>query len=118
MAIENKEEVDYLSKEVNLISPGTDFMRESLFIIWTTFIIWVVVVFGGPILLWLTAETATGAGPLWRARFLGFPFAWWMTAQGSPLTALVLSGVFAYRMDSFHSEYGILDEDDDEEAGH
>lgn len=107
MSVEkSKEKVDYLDAEVNLFKPATPFMKDMLFIIWTTFAVWLFFVFGMPTIIWLTGD-AMGIGPLTQFTFMGFPFHYWVTAQGSPTVALILCLVFCIRLDKLNQKYGV-----------
>jgi putative solute:sodium symporter small subunit len=44
--------------------------------------------------------------------FFGWPFSFWMAAQGSLLVFALLVGVYAWRMERLDREYGLAEEED------
>lgn len=52
----------------------------------------------------------------WFARelafdFFGWPFSFWLAAQGAPLVYIVLAGLYARRMERFDRRYGVAERD-------
>lgn len=93
---------DYLNREVNLLRPSTEFMRDHLRIIWTGFVLWALIVFG-PVTLTLFAPgvmTTTIPG-------LGFPLHYFMAAIGAPGGALLLAVWYARKRDTLDEKYDI-----------
>ena len=91
----------YLDEEIHLFRPATPFMRDHLKVVWGTFIAWVLIVFG-PTTVALFAPEAADAH-----RIAGAPTLFMVTAIGTPLSALLLSAVYAYQRDKLDERYGI-----------
>jgi putative solute:sodium symporter small subunit len=109
-AAEREAEVDYLNQEVNVFKPSTPFMRDNLKVMWGTFIVWLLLVFG-PVTV---AAIAPGAAD--AARIAGTPALFMMTAIGTPLGALLLAALYAYQRDRLDEKYGIEHSDSEPEA--
>lgn len=95
-------ETDYLSSEVNILSPSTAYMREHLRIVWTGFVIWAVLVFGP-----VTATRLAPGAMTTQMPILGFPLHYFLIAIGAPSGALILSAWYAKRRDALDDKYGI-----------
>lgn len=92
---------DYLDTRINLFKPRTPFMRDHLKVVWGTFAVWLLIVFG-PVTI---AAVAPGAAD--AHRIAGTPTLFMMTAIGIPLGALLLSVFYAWRRDKLDEKYGI-----------
>lgn len=79
-----------------------EYWRKNLVITAILLFIWFVVTF---VEAWYARE-------LNQFSFLGFPFAFYMSAQGSLIIYVVLIGVYAWYMNRLDVEYGV-DEGDD-----
>ncbi|AKH96903.1 DUF4212 domain-containing protein [Halanaeroarchaeum sulfurireducens] len=99
---QEEQDVDYLETEINMLSPGTPFMRDNLRLIWTGFIIWAIVIFG-PV-----TATKIAPGPMSTPMpILGFPLHYFLIAIGAVVGALGLSAWYARRRDQLDEKYGI-----------
>lgn len=111
-AVEHEEEVDYLDHEINLLNPSTPFMRDNLKVLWGTFVVWVVFVFG-PV-----TAAAIAPGFMTGTIVFGFQLHYFLTALLAPFSALVLSIGYAWQRDRLDEKYDISHpEDTDEPAG-
>ena len=45
--------------------------------------------------------------------FFGWPFSFWVGAQGAPLTYVILIGFYAWYMNRLDKEYGVSEGDDE-----
>jgi putative solute:sodium symporter small subunit len=45
--------------------------------------------------------------------FLGWPFAFWVGAQGAPIAYLLIIWIYARRMDRLDREFGVAEEDEE-----
>ncbi len=63
--------------------------------------------------IWFVVTFVSGwfARELQSFTILGFPFSFFMAAQGALLIYLILVGYYAYRMDKLDREYGVQEED-------
>lgn len=95
------ENTDYLEREVNILRPSTQFMRDHLRLIWIGFAAWAVVIFG-PV-----TATYLAPGPMTETTFLGFPLHYFLVAIGGPGGALVLSIIYSWRRDKLDEKYDI-----------
>ncbi|WP_339104460.1 DUF4212 domain-containing protein [Haloterrigena salinisoli] len=93
---------DYLSSEVNLLNPSTQFMRDHLRLVWSGFAVWFVVVFGPVTLTRFAPDLMTTQIPM-----LGFPLHYFLVAIGGPTGALLLSFWYARKRDALDAKYGI-----------
>ncbi|KAA0257078.1 DUF4212 domain-containing protein [Deferribacter autotrophicus] len=57
---------------------------------------WILPVF----LIWITGDEK-GIGPLTKAKFLGFPLHYWLLAQGSTISFVLLCALFVYLWNKF-----------------
>ncbi|ELZ88754.1 DUF4212 domain-containing protein [Haloferax sulfurifontis] len=96
------EEIDYLSREVNLLKPSTPFMRDHLKVIWTGFVAWALLTFGPPVLTYFAPATMTAELPV-----IGFPAHYFLVAVLSPTSSLVLAFVYSRKRDQLDKRYGI-----------
>lgn len=94
--------IDYLSREVNLLRPSTPFMRDHLRIIWTGFAAWALIVFGPVTLTAIAPDVMTTPIPV-----IGFPLHYFLVAIGAPLGALILAFWYARKRDALDEKYGI-----------
>lgn len=92
---------DYLNTRINLFKPRTPFMRDHLKVVWGTFAVWTLIVFG-PVTVAALAPQAADAH-----RIAGTPTLFMVTAIGIPLGALLLSVFYAYQRDKLDEKYGI-----------
>jgi len=99
--VAGREPANYLDTEINLFSPATPFMRDHLKVVWGTFVLWVLFVFGPVTATALAPELLTGT------IVLGFQLHFLLTAIGAPLGALLLSVVYARQRDRLDEKYGI-----------
>lgn len=106
-AAEREADVNYLQQEISIVNPSTPFMRDNLKVMWGTFIVWVLLVFG-PVTVAALAPRAADA-----ARIAGTPALFMMTAIGTPLGALLLAVAYAYQRDRLDEKYGIQHEQSD-----
>lgn len=44
--------------------------------------------------------------------FFGWPFSFWMTAQGAPLVYVLIVACYAWRMEQLDREYGVAEDDE------
>ncbi|WP_049923793.1 DUF4212 domain-containing protein [Halopiger djelfimassiliensis] len=95
-------DTDYLNNEVNLLRPSTSFMRDHLRVVWTGFVVWVLLVFGPVTLTAIAPEMMTTTMPV-----LGFPLHYFLVAIGAPGGALLLSAWYARKRDQLDAKYGI-----------
>ena len=98
------DDIDYLDREVNLLRPSTPFMRDHLKIIWSSFVLWALVVFGPVTLTALAPEMMTVQTPLF-----GFPLHYFLVSFGAPTGALILAVVYTRYRDQLDQKYGIED---------
>ncbi|WP_058992774.1 DUF4212 domain-containing protein [Haloarcula sp. CBA1127] len=96
------DDIDYLDREVNLLRPSTPFMRDHLKIIWSSFVLWALVVFGPVTLTALAPEMMTVQTPLF-----GFPLHYFLVSFGAPTGALILAVVYTRYRDRLDQKYGI-----------
>ncbi|WP_338730073.1 DUF4212 domain-containing protein [Haladaptatus sp. DJG-WS-42] len=93
---------NYLNEEVNLLKPSTPFMRDHLRVVWTSFAIWALIVFGPVTATALAPDAMTATMPI-----LGFPLHYFLIAFGAPTGALILAAVYARQRDKLDEKYGI-----------
>jgi putative solute:sodium symporter small subunit len=101
-AAQDHQQTDYLSSEVNLLSPSTPFMRDHLKLVWGTFVVWALIVFGPVTLTQVAPDTMTATMPA-----LGFQLHYFLVAFGAPTGALVLAAFYARQRDKLDEKYGI-----------
>ncbi|MBX0324041.1 DUF4212 domain-containing protein [Halomicroarcula sp. F13] len=101
-AAQAHQNTNYLDKEVNLLSPSTAFMRDHLKIVWTSFIVWALIVFGPVTLTAVAPGAMTATMPV-----IGFPLHYFLVAFGAPTGALILAAVYARQRDKLDEKYGI-----------
>lgn len=95
------EPVDYLDTEINLFKPATPYMRDHLKVVWSTFVLWLLFVFG-PV-----TATAIAPDPMTDTIVLGFQLHFLLTAVGAPFGALLLSVAYAWQRDRLDEKYDI-----------
>ncbi|WP_336360330.1 DUF4212 domain-containing protein [Haladaptatus sp. ZSTT2] len=93
---------DYLDEEVNLLKPSTPFMRDHLRVVWASFAIWALIVFGPVTATALAPEAMTVTMPV-----IGFPLHYFLIAFGAPTGALILAAIYARQRDKLDQKYGI-----------
>ena len=66
------------------------------------------------LLVWLTVTLGASyfARELDRLNFFGFPFGFYMAAQGALLIYLLIVGVYALSMERIEAHYGVSPDDD------
>ncbi|GGN91897.1 DUF4212 domain-containing protein [Haloarcula pellucida] len=101
-AAQAHQNTNYLDEEVNLLSPSTAFMRDHLKIVWTSFIVWALIVFGPVTLTAIAPGAMTTTMPV-----IGFPLHYFLVAFGAPTGALILAAVYARQRDKLDEKYGI-----------
>ncbi|WP_254272363.1 DUF4212 domain-containing protein [Haloarcula marina] len=101
-AAQQHRQTNYLDEEVNLLKPSTAFMRDHLRIVWTSFIVWALIVFGPVTLTAVAPGAMTVTMPV-----LGFPLHYFLVAFGAPTGALILAAVYARQRDKLDEKYGI-----------
>ena len=101
-AAQRHQRTNYLEEEVNLLSPSTDFMRDHLKLVWTSFAIWALIVFGPVTLTAIAPDAMTVTMPV-----IGFPLHYFLVAFGAPTGALILAAIYARRRDKLDDKYGI-----------
>jgi putative solute:sodium symporter small subunit len=95
------EEVDYLDTRINLLRPGTGFMRDHLKLIWGSFIAWIITTWGPVTATWLATDTMTSTS------IIGFPAHYFLVAFFAPTSSLVLAAIYAHRRDKLDEKHGI-----------
>ncbi|SEP05851.1 putative solute:sodium symporter small subunit [Halogranum amylolyticum] len=93
---------NYLDEEVNLLKPSTAFMRDHLKMVWISFLIWALIVFGPVTATLLAPGVMTTTMPV-----IGFPLHYFLVAFGAPTGALILAAVYARQRDKLDEKYGI-----------
>ncbi|MFC6993134.1 DUF4212 domain-containing protein [Haladaptatus sp. GCM10025707] len=101
-AAQQHRRTNYLEEEVNLLSPSTAFMRDHLKIVWASFAIWALIVFGPVTATVVAPDVMTTTIP-----GIGFPLHYFLVAFGAPTGALVLAAVYARQRDKLDEKYGI-----------
>jgi putative solute:sodium symporter small subunit len=101
-AAQAHQNTNYLDEEVNLLSPSTAFMRDHLRVVWGSFIIWALIVFGPVTATLFAPELMTTTMPV-----IGFPLHYFLVAFGAPTGALILAAVYARQRDKLDEKYGI-----------
>jgi len=88
--------------QVNFFRPSTANMQKEVGIATTVLVIWALLSFGIPVLIFLAGlEDPTGMGEsfLTRARFLGFPLHYWLIAQGCTIGYILLCKLYCVLWD-------------------
>lgn len=101
-AAQTHRNTNYLDEEVNLLNPSTAFMRDHLRVVWTSFLVWALVVFGPVTATVFAPEMMTATMPV-----LGFPWHYFLVAFGAPTGALILAAIYARQRDKLDEKYGI-----------
>jgi len=107
-AAQEHQQTNYLEKEVNLLKPSTQFMRDHLKLVWGTFIVWILTTWA-PVTL-----TFVAPGTMTSLTILGFPAHYFMVAFFTPTASLILALFYSWRRDKLDEKYGI---DTDTAAG-
>ena len=87
---------------MQLTEKHKEYWRRNLNLTLVLLIIWFVVTF----------VMAYFARPLSQVNFFGFPFSFYMAAQGSLIIYIVIIGVYARKMGKLDQEYGVHEGDD------
>jgi putative solute:sodium symporter small subunit len=82
---------------MQLTEKHNEYWRKNLVITATLLSVWFVATFG---VIWFARELNT-------MTFLGFPLAFYMSAQGSLIIYVALIGIYALRMRKLDVEYGV-----------
>ena len=77
-------------------------MRDHLKLVWGTFIVWVLIVWGPVTATYFAPETMTTTMPA-----VGFPLHYFLVALGAPTGSLVLAAIYARQRDRLDRKYGI-----------
>ena len=88
--------------QVNFFNPSTPGMKKEVGIAATILIIWALLSFGLPALIFLAGQgdpTGLGESFLTRARFLGFPLHYWLIAQGCTIGYILLCKLYCVLWD-------------------
>ena len=101
-AAQDHQQTDYLGSEVNLLSPSTPFMRDHLKLVWGTFIVWVLIVWGPVTATYFASGAMQTSMPV-----LEFPLHYFLVALGAPTGSLVLAAFYARQRDKLDEKYGI-----------
>jgi putative solute:sodium symporter small subunit len=99
--VADTERDDYLDVEINLLRPSTDFMRDHLKLVWTSFIVWIIATWGPVTATYLATDTMTSAS------IIGFPAHYFTVAFLAPTSSLVLAAIYAHRRDKLDEKYGV-----------
>lgn len=86
-----------MGKNMQLTEKHEQYWRKNLRLTGTLLAIWFVVTF---VVCWFARD-------LQSITILGFPFSFYMGAQGALLIYVVLVGYYAYRMNKLDREYGV-----------
>ena len=92
---------------VNFFRPSTPGMKKEVGIAATILVVWGLLSFGLPLLIWLMGlSDATGMGRsfLTETRFLGFPLHYWLIAQGCTIGYVLLCKLYCVLWDSRFSK--------------
>ncbi|WP_429885871.1 DUF4212 domain-containing protein [Geoalkalibacter halelectricus] len=87
---------------VNLFAPSTKNMKAEVSIAATILIIWALLSFGLPLLIWIAGlgdPEGLGRSFITEARFLGFPLHYWLIAQGCTIGYVLLCKLYCILWD-------------------
>jgi len=87
---------------VNFFKPSSQSMKNEVSIARTVLIIWVLLSFGIPALIFLFGlgdPSGLGDSFLTRLRFLGFPLHYWLIAQGCTIGYILLCKLYCVLWD-------------------
>ena len=87
---------------INFFRPATAGMKAELGIIWTVLLIWGLLSFGLPTLIYIAGlgdPTGNGESFLTHARFIGFPLHYWLIAQGCTIGYVLLCKLYCVLWD-------------------
>lgn len=82
---------------INFFNPSTPRMKAEVFAAKTVLLIWALLSFGIPALIWLAGlgdPSGLGESFITEARFLGFPLHYWLIAQGCTIGYVFLCKLF------------------------
>ena len=82
---------------MQLTQTHVDYWHKNLMLTAILLVIWFVATF---VLAWF-------AVPLAEIKFFGWPFSFYMAAQGSLIIYVIIIGVYAYLMGKLDKEYGV-----------
>ncbi|GAB7012411.1 DUF4212 domain-containing protein [Halolamina salina] len=99
---EREADVDYLDTEINILKPGTPFMRDHLKQVWAGFVAWTILTWGPVTATFLAPELMTQEIPI-----LQFPAHYFTVAFVAPTSSLVLAYIYTRRRDRLDEKYGI-----------
>jgi putative solute:sodium symporter small subunit len=88
--------------QVNFFKPSAPGMKKEVGIAATILIIWVMLSFGIPALIYLAGlgdSTGLGESFITRSRFLGFPLHYWLVAQGCTIGYVLLCKLYCVLWD-------------------
>ncbi|BCR04159.1 hypothetical protein DESUT3_12280 [Desulfuromonas versatilis] len=89
--------------KVNFFNPSTPNMKREVGIASTILIIWALLSYGIPLVIWLAGlGDASGLGEsfITRTRFLGFPLHYWLIAQGCTIGYILLCKLYCVLWDT------------------
>lgn len=89
--------------DVNFFAPSTDGMKSETAIAKTIILLWFLLSYGIPALIWLAGlsdPNGLGESFITNARFLGFPLHYWLLAQGCTLGYLLLCKLYCVLWDA------------------
>ncbi len=92
---------EYLDVKINLLNPGTGFMRDHLKLVWVSFLAWIVATWGPVTATFLAPETMTSLS------IIGFPAHYFLVGFMAPTSSLILAAIYAHRRDKLDERYGI-----------
>jgi len=87
---------------VNFFNPSTASMKKEVGIASTILVIWALLSFGIPALIFLAGlgdPAGLGESFITRARFLGFPLHYWLIAQGCTIGYVLLCKLYSVLWD-------------------
>lgn len=88
--------------KVNFFSPSTETMKKEVGVAGTILIIWALLSFGIPMLIFLAGlgdPNGLGESFITHARFLGFPLHYWLIAQGCTIGYILLCKLYCFLWD-------------------
>ena len=88
---------------MQLTQTHIDYWRKNLVLTAILLVIWFIATF---VLAWY-------AVPLSEFKFFGWPFSFYMAAQGSLIIYVVIIGVYAWKMRQYDLEHGVHEGEED-----
>jgi putative solute:sodium symporter small subunit len=88
--------------QVNFFKPSTPGMKKEVGIASTILVIWALLSFGIPALIYLAGlgdSTGLGESFITHSRFLGFPLHYWLIAQGCTIGYILLCKLYCVLWD-------------------